>query len=92
MIEVGDSLPELQKAVSQERIEQYASASGDFNPIHINEEFAATSQFEGRIAHGMLIAAFVSEMLTKAFELAVSAGQEAFISVGHVDEELTVSD
>ena len=70
MIEVGDSLPELQKAVSQERIEQYASASGDFNPIHINEEFAATSQFEGRIAHGMLIAAFVSEMLTKAFERA----------------------
>ena len=70
MFEVGDSLPELQKAVSQERIEQYASASGDFNPIHINEEFAATSQFEGRIAHGMLIAAFVSEMLTKAFERA----------------------
>lgn len=70
MFEVGDSLPELEKIVSQERIEQYAAASGDFNPIHIDEEFAATSQFESRIAHGMLIAAFVSEMLTKAFERA----------------------
>ena len=70
MSEVGDSLPELEKTVSQERIEQYATASGDFNPIHIDEEFAATSQFGGRIAHGMLIAAFVSEMLTKAFEQA----------------------
>ena len=70
MVQVGDSLPELDKSVTQERIEQYAVASGDFNPVHIDEEFAATSQFGGRIAHGMLIAAFVSEMLTRAFERA----------------------
>ena len=36
-------------------------------PFHLDEEFARTTQFGGRIAHGMLTLAFVSEMLETAF-------------------------
>ena len=63
----GDSLPTVEKLVDQAGIERYAAASGDFNPIHIDREFAAQSQFGGTIAHGMLIAASISEMMTLAF-------------------------
>ena len=67
MIRKGDSLPRVEKFVDQERIEQYAGASGDFNPIHLDHEFAAQTQFGGIIAHGMMVAATISEIMTGAF-------------------------
>ena len=63
-----DALPTIEKTITQAQIEEYAAASGDFNPIHIDKEFAAASQFVGIIAHGMLIAAPISEMMTLAFK------------------------
>lgn len=63
----GDSLPTVRKWIDQGRIVQYARASGDFNPIHIDQEFAEASQFGGTIAHGMMVAATISEMMTSAF-------------------------
>ena len=64
----GDALPTVEKLVTQERIERYATASGDYNPIHVDHEFAAGSRFGGTIAHGMMIAAAISEMMTLAFQ------------------------
>ena len=64
---VGDTLIGFERRVTQERIEAYANASGDFNPIHLDAEFAKTTQFGQRIAHGMLVLAFVSEMLASNF-------------------------
>ena len=64
----GDTLPAIEKSVSQEQIERYAEAAGDFNPIHLDQEFAANTDFGGRIAHGMMIIAFISEMMTAAFQ------------------------
>ena len=63
----GDSLPAVERVVTQAQIEKYAEASGDLNPIHIDHAFAAGSQFGGTIAHGMMIAAFISDMMTAAF-------------------------
>ena len=63
----GEPLPTVDKEVTQEQIEAYAEASGDFNPIHVDHEFAAGSHFGGTVAHGMMVAAFVSEMMTEAF-------------------------
>ena len=63
----GDSLPQVDKIVEQRRIEDYAHASGDFNPIHIDPEFASQTQFGGTIAHGMMVAATISEIMTGAF-------------------------
>jgi 3-hydroxybutyryl-CoA dehydratase len=64
---VGRELPSLSKALTQEKIDGYARASGDFNPIHVDPAFAAATPFGGTIAHGMLLLAYLSEMLTAAF-------------------------
>lgn len=63
----GDALPTVEKLITQDQIERYAAASGDFNPIHVDGEYAAASQFGGTIAHGMMIAASISEMMMRAF-------------------------
>ena len=48
------------KTITEADIVLFASASGDNNAVHINEEFAQTTQFRGRIAHGMLTASVIS--------------------------------
>ena len=55
------------KTISQQQIARYADASGDHNPIHVDEAFARTTPFEGTIAHGMLVLASISEMMAAAF-------------------------
>ena len=70
----GDSLASVVKHITQEDINRYAEASGDFNPIHIDESFAAQTPLGGTIAHGMLILAYVSEMMTAAFGNSWQAG------------------
>ena len=64
---VGETLPAVEKVITQEQISRYAGVSGDRNPLHLDAEFASTAQFGGIVAHGMLILAFISEMLTLAF-------------------------
>jgi 3-hydroxybutyryl-CoA dehydratase len=64
---VGQELGPLVRTVTQERIDQYAAASGDYNPIHVDPAFAARSPFGGTVAHGMLLLAYVSTLLTQAF-------------------------
>ena len=66
-IRQGNVLPSVIKHVTQENINLYAEASGDFNPIHIDRAFAAKTPLGGTIAHGMLILAYISEMMNGAF-------------------------
>jgi len=63
----GMNLPEVKKTITQQNINLYAEASGDFNPIHIDEDFARKTPLGGTIAHGMLILAYVSQMMGVAF-------------------------
>ncbi len=65
--EEGMSLPELIKVISQEKISLYAEASRDFNPIHIDEDFAKKTPLGGTIAHGMMVLAYISQMMANAF-------------------------
>ena len=51
------------KTVTEADIMAFAGISGDFNPVHINEEFASQTMFKGRIAHGMLSVGFISTVL-----------------------------
>jgi len=63
----NSSLRELKKHVTQEHIRMYASASGDFNPVHIDPEFAVKAGLGGTIAHGMMILAYVYEFMANSF-------------------------
>jgi 3-hydroxybutyryl-CoA dehydratase len=51
------------KTITEADILLFAAASGDNNAVHINEEFARTTVFKGRIAHGMLSASVISAAL-----------------------------
>ncbi|MBT3660526.1 MAG: MaoC family dehydratase [Rhodospirillaceae bacterium] len=51
------------KTITDADIITFAGISGDTNPVHLNHEFAAETIFEGRIAHGMLTASFISTVI-----------------------------
>ena len=61
-LEVGQSA-ELERTVTEAHINLFAEASGDFNPLHVDEAFARTTMFRGRIAHGLLPASYVSAVV-----------------------------
>jgi len=63
----GQDLPEVTLCVTQEHVRMYAQASADHNPLHLDEEFAASTQFGKPIAHGMLALALISEMMARNF-------------------------
>ncbi len=56
---IGQSA-ERMHTVTEGDIQAFAEVSGDFNPVHLDPVFAETTQFKGRIAHGMLSAAYIS--------------------------------
>lgn len=51
------------KTITEADVVNYAGVTGDFNPAHINEEYAKDTMFKGRIAHGMLGAGLISTVL-----------------------------
>lgn len=59
---VGDS-GSFTKTLTEEDVFHFARISGDFNPLHVDEAYAARSIFKGRIAHGILTAGIVSTVL-----------------------------
>jgi 3-hydroxybutyryl-CoA dehydratase len=59
---VGDSA-EITKTIEQSDVDAFAEVTGDHNPVHIDEEFAKTTRFGRRIAHGMLTASLISTVL-----------------------------
>jgi acyl dehydratase len=64
-VKVGDELPPLVKGpIQQIQLTRYAGASGDFNPIHQDEEFAKAAGMGGVFAHGMLSMGFVAQAVT----------------------------
>jgi 3-hydroxybutyryl-CoA dehydratase len=51
------------KTITEADIVAYAGITGDFNPLHVDEEYAKTTRFGGRIAHGLLTAGLLSTVL-----------------------------
>ena len=62
----GTALPELKVTPDRYLTVRYAGASGDFNPIHIDEEFAKQVGLPGRILHGLYTMAQVARAQTEA--------------------------
>jgi len=61
-IKIGDKAS-VSKTISEHDVYTYAGITSDFNPVHVNAEFAKTSLFGKRIAHGMLSAGLISAVL-----------------------------
>ena len=59
---VGQSA-ELTRTVQDGDLAAFAAVTGDDNPLHLDEAYAATTPFKGRIAHGMLSAGYISAVL-----------------------------
>lgn len=66
-LKIGDKFS-TERHVTDELVRKFADVSGDFNPIHLDEEFAKTTRFGRRIAHGMLSGAFISAVLGYEFK------------------------
>lgn len=59
---VGDR-SSLRRTITEADIVNFAGITGDFNPVHIDEEYARSTLFKGRIAHGLFSASLVSNLL-----------------------------
>jgi len=92
-LNVGDPIPELRVTPDKYLPHRYAGASGDFNPIHIDEAFAKQVGLPGRILHGLWSMAQVARAITDA-----GGGPEKlkrlsvqFRGMGQLGEEIVVS-
>ena len=61
-LSVGQSA-ELTMTVTEGGIQSFAEVTGDVNPVHLDEAYAATTPFKTRIAHGMLSAGYISAVI-----------------------------
>lgn len=61
-LKIGDSFSTT-KQITDQVVRAFAELSGDYNPIHLDEEFAKTTRFGKRIAHGMISGALISAVL-----------------------------
>lgn len=65
-LNIGDKFSATRE-VTDEIVRKFAELSGDFNPLHLDDEFATKTRFGRRIAHGMLSGAFISAVLGYEF-------------------------
>ncbi|MCW3041468.1 MAG: hypothetical protein JWM31_3373 [Solirubrobacterales bacterium] len=92
-MEPGAELPELKITPDRFLTVRYAGASGDFNPIHIDEDFAKQVGLPGRILHGLWTMAQVARAQTEAAggPHALKALSVQFRGMGVPEAEVTVS-
>jgi acyl dehydratase len=64
-VQVGDTLEPLSRTVAHPQFDAYAEASGDYNPFHVDPEFALSVGLPGAIAHGLLEMGILAEALAR---------------------------
>lgn len=90
----GDEVPMLAMRVTQRLIDDYARASGDFNPIHVDPAYARDGPYGRTIAHGLMLLALVARMLNQWSDGAFDDSGEldvAFVAPVFVDDMLELS-
>ena len=60
-IEIGLT-KQFQITITESMVDNFAKLTGDFSPIHMDEDYASTTTFQKRVVHGMLLASFLSKM------------------------------
>ncbi|PWR21627.1 MaoC family dehydratase [Zavarzinia compransoris] len=94
---------ERRHRITDDTIRTFAALTGDYSPLHVDEDFAAGSRFGRRLAHGLLTASFITEIIgmelparngiymgqTLSFRKPVFIGDEVVVraSVAAIDEE-----
>ncbi len=85
---------EFTETITESMIQEFAKLSGDYNPHHVNEEYAKKTKYEKRICHGMLLAALFSKLtamyLPGQGSLYISQTLN-FVSPAFIDDVVTVS-
>ncbi len=78
--------------ITDKMVKQFAEVSGDFNPIHMDDAYAAKTRFKRRIAHGMIAAALISRCLNENMgEGGIYLGQTLkFVNPIYIDDEVSV--
>ena len=92
-LKVGDSAS-FAKTVTDADVKMFAGITGDFNPVHINKEFAKETMFKDRIAHGMLVGSLFSTILGTQLpgEGAIYVGQELkFTKPVYIEDTITAT-
>ena len=54
---------QFNKIISESMVNDFAKLSGDYNPLHVNEEYARQTNFKKRVCHGMLLTSFFSRLI-----------------------------
>ena len=80
------------KTMTEADIMRFAEVSGDFNPVHVSEDFAKKTLFGHRIAHGMLVAGLISAAVAKLPGLVIYLSQTVnFLKPVRVGDSITVT-
>jgi 3-hydroxybutyryl-CoA dehydratase len=90
-IRVGDR-GIFSKTITEADIFAFCGLAGDFNPIHVDEVYARGTRWQGRIAHGMLVAGLITRTLSAiGGDGAVHTSQEvSFLAPVHIGDTVTV--
>lgn len=92
-LKIGDKFS-TSKQITDAVVRAFAELSGDFNPIHLDEEFAAKTQFGKRIAHGMISGALISAVLGNEFrekKIVYLSQTMKFIAPVFIDDTVTAT-
>lgn len=82
------------KKITDDVIRSFAQLSGDFNPIHIDEDFASKTRFGKRIAHGMISGALLSAVLGTEFgekQVVYMSQTMKFLAPVFIDDTITAT-
>jgi len=92
-LNVGDEIPTLTTPlVSRHTLALYCGASGDHNPIHVDLDFAKSSGLDDVIAHGMLSAGYLAQMLTNWIpQSALRSFNNRFTAMTQIGDTVTCS-
>jgi 3-hydroxybutyryl-CoA dehydratase len=80
------------KTITEADVMRFAELSGDFNPVHVSEDFARKTLFGRRIAHGMLVAGLISAAVSKLPGLVIYLSQTIkFLKPVRIGDSITAT-
>lgn len=92
-LKIGDKFS-TSKKITDQVIRAFAELSGDYNPIHLDEEFASQTRFKKRIAHGMITGALISAVLGNEFrekKIVYLSQTMKFVAPVFIDDTVTAT-